>query len=284
MSTPSDGRPDQYGQPGYGQGQYGQGQYGQAQPGEGQYGQGQYGQGRYGQQPGQSGYGQQPGQSQPGQGGYGQPGQGGQGQYGQAQPGQGQYGQAPGQPAYGQPQPPYGASPGPYGQAPGAPGQPPYGQAPGQPPYGAYPGTPYGQPPKSKRPLFLLIGGLVAAAVAGLLVLGALGFGAGDPRETADEFMAALQAKDVDKAHGLLCKDGKKKESKEALRTDFDLDSRSITGYTLGTERTREREGNDETLIPVTIVYDQGQQVQLDLGLWNEGGQKICSLNPAGDS
>ena len=231
----------------------------------------------------------QPWGQQPGQGGYSQPGQG---QYGQ---GQGQYGQ-PAQPGYGQPgtpppgQGPYGAAPGPYapqGQPGpyGQPGQPgPYGQ-PGQAPYGAYPNTPYGQPPKqSKRPLFLVIGGLVAAAIAGLLVLGALGFGAGDPRETANKFMAALQAKDVDKAHGLLCKDGKKKEPKDALRRDFNLDSRTITGYTLGTERTRKREGNDETLIPVTITYDQGQQVQLDLGLWNEGGQKVCSLNPPGES
>jgi hypothetical protein len=96
--------------------------------------------------------------------------------------------------------------------------------------------------------------------------------------------MAALKAKDVDKAHSLLCKDGKKKESKEALRSDFSLDSRSITSYTLGTERTRKREGNDETLIPVTINYDRGEQVTLDLGLWNEGGQKVCSLNPPGES
>ena len=46
----------------------------------------------------------------------------------------------------------------------------------------------------------------------------------GNPRDTADEFMAALQAKDVDKAHGLLCKDGQRQESRDELRRGFDLE------------------------------------------------------------
>jgi hypothetical protein len=104
----------------------------------------------------------------------------------------------------------------------------------------------------------------------------------GNPRDTADAFMAALQAKDVDKAHSLLCRDGQQKESKEELRRSFDLDSRTITGYRLGTERERQREGKDETLVPVTITYDQGAEVEIDLGVWDEGGQKVCSLNPPG--
>jgi hypothetical protein len=117
-----------------------------------------------------------------------------------------------------------------------------------------------------------------------IVVLGAIGVGGGNPRDTADKFMAALKAKDVDKAHSLLCKDGQSKETKDGLRSDFDLDSRTITSYSLGTERKRDRDGKDETLIPVTIAYDQGAEIKLDLGVWNEGGQKVCSLNPPGDN
>jgi hypothetical protein len=114
-----------------------------------------------------------------------------------------------------------------------------------------------------------------------VIVVAGTAFG-GNPRDTVDEFMGAIRAKDVDKAHSLLCKDGQEKETKEELRTDFDLDDRTVAGYTLGTESKRKREGKDETLIPVTISYDSGSDVRLDLGVWNEGGQKICSLNPSG--
>ena len=126
---------------------------------------------------------------------------------------------------------------------------------------------------------------VAASLVAAVLLFGVVRtvlFG-GDPWDTAEEFMAALKAKDVDKAHSLLCDDGRDKVSAQALGSDFDLDTRTITSYVLGTERTRERDGNEETLIPVTIDYDQGEQLELDLGLWNEGGQKVCSLNPPGD-
>jgi hypothetical protein len=126
-----------------------------------------------------------------------------------------------------------------------------------------------------------LVGALAAVAVV-LVALMVFVIFRGDPRDTADEFMAALKAKDVDKAHSLLCKDGQQKESKEELRRGFDLDSRTITAYVLGPERQREREGKDETLVPVTITYDQGTDVELDLGVWDEGGQRVCSLNPKG--
>lgn len=183
--------------------------------------------------------------------------------------------------APGRPGTQYGAPGLPYPQPGGPPfgaQQPPYGQN----PYGAYPNAPYGQPPaKSRRPLFLIIGGIVAAIVVVIVVLGAIGVGAGNPRDTADKFMAALKAKDVDKAHSLLCKDGQDKESKDELRTDFGLTGKTITNYSLGTERTRDREDKKETLIPVTIDYDQGGQVKLELGIWDEGGQKVCSLNDA---
>ena len=117
-----------------------------------------------------------------------------------------------------------------------------------------------------------------------IVVLGVIGSIAGgnrNPRDTADQFMAALKAKDVGKAHSLLCKDGKDKEPESALRDDFDLDDRTITAYTLGTETKRKREDKDETLIPVSISYDSGQPVNLSLGVWDEGGQKVCSLNDA---
>lgn len=232
-----------------------------------------------GQQPGQP-HDQQPYPNQP------PPGQpyGGQQPYGQPAP--------QGQPAYGQP--PYGqpGQPGPGqsypgqsypGQSyPGQPGQPGPGQPyPGQPYPGqaSYPGQPFGQPPKkNSRNVVLLVVGLAVAAVVLIGVVGATLF-RGDPRETAEEFMAALKSNDVDKAHSLLCDDGQDKVSTEALRTTFDLDSRTITAYSLGTERTRERDGNEETLIPVTIDYDEGEQGRIELGLWNEGGQKVCSLN-----
>jgi hypothetical protein len=217
---------------------------------------------------------------------WGQPPAGGQPPW-SGQPPQGQPPQ--GQPPQYQPQPQYGAQPpGGFGQPQPQgpqPGQPPYGTQPyGTQPYGAQP-YPYGQPPAKKRgrKIALIVGGAVAAAVVALLVLGFV-VGSGNPRDTADEFMAALKSKDVDKAHSLLCKDGKEKETKDELRKDFNLDDRTITNYSLGTERERKREGKDETLIPVTIDYDQGEQVKIDLGVWNEGGQKVCSLNPAGES
>ena len=134
--------------------------------------------GSYGQQPQQPPqqgvHGQQPPQ---GGGSYGQPPQ--QQPYGQPTYGQQPHGQQPyGQPTYGQP----------------AYGQPAYGQQPPQSPYGAPAQGPYGQPPQGPpgggpRPEFLAGGsggarnsrrGLVvaSAAVASVLVLGGVSFGA----------------------------------------------------------------------------------------------------------
>ena len=142
-------------------------------------------------------------------------------------------------------------------------------------------GQPPGPRPRPGRRLLAVVG---TAAVAAVVLVGLLVFLVfrGNPRDTADAFMSALQAKDVDKAHGLLCQDGQQKASTEELRRSFDLESRTITGYRLGTERERQREGKDETLVPVTITYDQGAEVELDLGIWDEGGQKVCSFNPPG--
>jgi hypothetical protein len=174
--------------------------------------------------------------------------------------------------------------PGPPGH--GGYGHPPragYGPPGGYPGHPGYPPAPDAQPRRNNRRVLALIAGL---AVAAIVLFGAVAAVAlrGNPRDTADEFMAALKAKDVDKAHSLLCKDGQRKESKAELRRGFDLDDRTITSYQLGTERTRQREGKDETLIPVTIDYDKGSEVKIDVGVWNEGGQKVCSLNPPGDA
>ena len=200
-----------------------------------------------------------------------------------AQPGQPWPAPQPGQP--GAAAPGSQAAPPPYGQTPGQPGQPPqFGQPPYPPP--PYPPTPYGQPygdkPRTSRRRKALIGAAVGlVVVVALGIIGSVAGGNRNPRDTADQFMAALQAKDVSKAHSLLCKDGKDKESEGALRDDFDLDDRTITAYTLGTETKRKREDKDETLIPVSITYDSGPPVTLSLGVWNEGGQKVCSLNDA---
>ena len=143
---------------------------------------------------------------------------------------------------------------------------PPYQPPPYQPGYAPpppYPPPPYAAPPYATAPtgpnrrVLALVGVLAVVAITLVAVLAFVVF-RGNPRDTADAFMAALRAKDIDKAHSLLCKDGQQKESKEQLRTGFDLDQRTITGYQLGTERERRREGKDETLIPVTITYDQG--------------------------
>ncbi|MFL6130880.1 MAG: hypothetical protein ACJ73E_17670 [Mycobacteriales bacterium] len=174
------------------------------------------------------------------------------------------------------------------GYQPGYPPPPPPASPPAQafpppafpPPPDAPP--PYAPPaPRPDRRVLALVGGLAAVAVVLVGVLAFVVF-RGTPRDTADAFMAALQTRDVAKAHGLLCRDGRQKESVDDLRRSFDLDRRTITGYRLGTERERRREGKDETLIPVTITYDQGAEVEIDLGVWNEGGRKICSLNPPG--
>jgi hypothetical protein len=138
------------------------------------------------------------------------------------------------------------------------------------------PSTPAARP---ARRVLAIVGVLAVLTVVLVGVLVYVIF-RGTPRDTADAFMSALRAKDIDRAHSLLCKDGQQKESKDELRRSFDLDQRTITGYRLGTERERQREGKDETLIPVTITYDQGAEVRIELGIWNEGGQKVCSLNP----
>lgn len=254
MSTPPGWTPDPSQQPNQGYGPP-QGGYVQGQPG--QPNQGGYGTGGQPAQPGQGGYGTggQPGQ---GQGGYGQPGQGG---YGQNQPGQAGYGQnqrgQPGQGGYGPPQGPPGYGP---------PGQQPYPQ-----------GFQNQQPKKSGGKIVALVGGLAVVAIV-LAVLVFSTIGGASARDTADEFMAALKAKDVSKAHGMLCKDGQSKVSESGLRTRFALDRRTITDYSLGTEKEEKRDGKDETLIPVTVTYDQGEKASVTVGVWNEGGQKICRL------
>jgi hypothetical protein len=123
----------------------------------------------------------------------------------------------------------------------------------------------------------VLVASLVVLAVvlAGALVL----VGRASPRETADRFLAALQDKNVAAAHDLLCRDGKRKETVAELRDDFELGDHTITSYRITGERTREREGKEETLVTATLTYETGDRLSIDIGVWTEGGNKVCSLS-----
>jgi hypothetical protein len=207
----------------------------------------------------------------------------------------------PGEPAYGlggnapvgdmPPYPPPSYPTTPAGQAGygaagyGAPG---YGAAGyGPPGYGppAYPPAPEGQvpgAPASNRPIRQLVAGLIVLAVlaAGAVAFVTVGSRGGSATEVVDKFLSALKDKDVDAARNLLCRDGKRKVSADDLRSEFELDGRTITSYQITGTRDTERDGNAETLVTVKINYDQGGLLTLDVGVWNERGKKICSLNP----
>ncbi|MDP8927759.1 MAG: hypothetical protein M3O70_04060, partial [Actinomycetota bacterium] len=165
--------------------------------------------GPYQQQPGQGGYGPPPGYPQPGQQGY--PGQ----QPGQPGP---MPGQQPGQPAQpGQPgqYPHQGPPPGQYGQQQG----PPPGQyPPGYDPFGDQ------QQPK-KSPLPWLLGGGAAIVVIGAVVvvlLMTLG-GGGSPEQVADDFVTAMNDRDVDALLELGCDDDSTQEEGQAALDKLDL-------------------------------------------------------------
>jgi hypothetical protein len=116
---------------------------------------------------------------------------------------------------------------------------------------------------------------IILGAAAGVLRAG------GSPRETAAKFLAALQAKDVDKAHDLLCSDGRRKKSVDALRSDFELADHTITSYVIVNDSTtRQRGDKEETLVEATLTYETGDKVPVQIGVLREGGQKICSLQP----
>jgi len=131
----------------------------QADPSAAGYGQQQPGQ--YGQSGPQPYYGGQAGD--PYQQGYGQPGYG---QQGYGQPGYGQPGYGPpyGQQGYGQPG---------YGQPYGQPGY-------GQPGYGQ-PGYGYGPPPKKKKALPWILGGVALVVVIVVAIVLVIGLGASGP-------------------------------------------------------------------------------------------------------
>jgi len=105
--------------------------------------------------------------------------------------------------------------------------------------------------------------------------------GGGSPRETAEEFLRALQAKDVDKAHDLLCADGRRQMSVAELRSDFGLADHVITSYVITSDSdTRQRDNREETLVEATLTYETGAAVPVQIGVWSGSGQKICSLQP----
>ncbi|MBE9373533.1 hypothetical protein IQ251_03625 [Saccharopolyspora sp. HNM0983] len=129
------------------------------------------------------------------------PGPGG---WGPQQPGQ--YPQGPPQ----QPQQPGGWQGPPGGQYPQSgppPGQYPGGQQP-HPPQGGYPPG-FDGPPKKKSPLPWILGGAGAlVVVAGVVIAIVLSTGgAGDPRETAQEYTDAMNAKDFATVGQMHCQD-----------------------------------------------------------------------------
>lgn len=165
--------------------------------------------GPYEQQPGQGGYGPPPGYQQQGPMGY--PGQ---------QPGQ--PGQQPGYP--GQPEQP-GQQPGQYPQQ-GQYSQQPPGQypQPGQYPPGYDPYS--GQQPQKKSPLPWILGGVGALVVIGGVVavlLMTLGGGGGSPEQVADDFVTAMNDRDVDALLELGCDDNSTREEGQAALDKLDL-------------------------------------------------------------
>jgi hypothetical protein len=260
-------------------------QPGQPQPGQPQPGQSQPGQQPYGGQPGQP-YGQppQPGYGPPSGGTPAQPGYGPPSGGTPAQPGYGPpSGGTPAQPGYGQGlgDPPAGGIPaytGGYaepGFAP-QPGGQPYGQP------GAYPHAGFGQPPappadtakRSRRPLFLVLGLVLALVVVGIGAFALLG--QQNPRETADGFLTALKGKDFATAHGKLCADGKNKKSADDLRQDFQLDQNTITGYSVVSDKKATLDGNKVTVVTVTLTYQTGGNTNIELDVVAEGGGTVC--------
>jgi hypothetical protein len=112
--------------------------------------------------------------------------------------------------------------------------------------------------------------------------VGTIALRSGNPRQAADKFLTALKDKDVQKAHDLLCADGRRKKSVDALRTDFGLQNDAISSYVITSDTgTRQRDNKKETLVEATLTYQTGRKVPVQIGVWTEGGgQKICSLLP----
>lgn len=151
----------------------------------------------------------------------------------QQQPGQGGYGPPPGYPQQGQPG--YPGQPGPQPGQPGQPGQyPQQGPPPGQygqqgPPPGQYPPgyDPFGgQQPQKKSPLPWILGGVGALVVIGgvvVVLLMTLGGGGGSPEQVADDFVTAMNDRDVDALLELGCDDNSSREEGQAALDKLDL-------------------------------------------------------------
>ncbi|WP_216211421.1 hypothetical protein [Amycolatopsis aidingensis] len=211
-------------------------------------------------QPGQP-YGQQP--DPYGQGGY--PQSGGfpqQGQYGQPDP-YGQYGQQPQQPYGGYDQTAM------YGQYPGYPQQGPYGQPGG-----------YGQPPKKPKTalwvsLAVVAVLLIAFGVTGFLAPGFLLSGdedkkadSGTAQDTAEQIVAALNAKDANALNGLKCGDADE-DVTQAIQNVNRVEGARLTGPV-------QENGNSATA-PLEVTL-KGQPTPLT-GELGKAGDKWCWKN-----
>jgi hypothetical protein len=132
--------------------------------------------------------------------------------------------------------------------------------------------------------MFLLIGVLVAVVVVLAGAVGTIALRTGSPRQTADKFLTALKDKDVQRAHDLLCADGRRKKTADDLRGDFGLQNDTISSYVITSDTaTQQRDNKKETLVEATLTYQSGRRVPVQIGVWTEGGgQRICSLLPPG--
>jgi ketosteroid isomerase-like protein len=168
--------------------------------------------------------------------------------------------QPPGPPP---PQGPYGQQPGPYGQQP----PPGYGQ---QPPPGYPPQQPYGYgppPPKKSRT------GLVIGVIAGVVVLagGAIAaflvFSGGGAKSAAEEYAAAVSARDESKYMSMLCPE---------IRSEVQKSLDAATKDPRAKEELEKIKQNSKTNVSVKNVTESGDSADVIFHIdGNLGDQKV---------
>ena len=174
-----------------------------------------------------------------------------------------QYGQQPPPQGYGQQPPPEG-----YGQ------QPPAGY--GHPSQGQYAGAQWqgGQPPKKSNKMLIIVAAVTVVVVGVATTLILLLTGGSDPKETVEDFMAAVDAKD-------------KSTITDLTRGDLSDDISSILGaeseidFGSGTvgEVYEETVGKGDAAIVDFTLTAQGETENVDILLLDDGdGYQLCSI------
>lgn len=147
------------------------------------------------------------------------------------------------------PQPPHAPPPGPYGQQP--PAQGPFAAPPAQPPYGTgpYPQQPppygWGPPPRKTRTGLIIgiVGGVVALAVVGLVLLGMLGekvVNSGFPEaEFTLSLPKTLKQDTYELTEDLSGTEGRKIEEEADGAWDAKVDGTVVGRYSLGGDETK---------------------------------------------